>query len=564
MSTTARAFAVLSCCAGLAVFAASPAEDTVAGMPADEALRLGERMYREGILPNGEEMRSFVRGDIEVFGTMFSCESCHVRSGMGSTEGTVVTLPTAGSWLYEPLIGSDMKDLSRERMPDEFRQKPFRPAYTDRTLSRAIRLGRDPDGRLFNTVMPRYVLSSRDGEILINYLKHLSAEWSPGVDDTTIRFATVVTEGVSVADATAMMATLEAIVRDHNTQDRHEEERVRRGTWYKQEKWLPYRKFSLSRWDLTGPPETWREQLEAYYAAEPVFALLGGISDGDWGPIHEFSERERLPCLFPITEFPVISETDWYTLYFSRGLYQEGEGAARYLRRAEPEIKDAPAVQIFRDDPAGRALARGFRETRAGMRMSEPAEVMVEPGRELDAAFWTSLAQQHAGAVWLVWLEATDVAALELDQDGDRRPVIAIASASRLGGGVAALPQSVRDLTLVTVPHTLPGQMGRTRIAIERWLKIRDIPVTNYDVQAKMYFLGWTLAGVINMMRDDFYRDYFFDVMDMMRDQDYAIGVYPRLSFGPGQRYASKGCYLVQVGEGPSPEIIKRSEWVIH
>jgi hypothetical protein len=36
------------------------------------------------------------------------------------------------------------------------------------------------------------------------------------------------------------------------------------------------------------------------------------------------------------------------------------------------------------------------------------------------------------------------------------------------------------------------------------------------------------------------------------------------MSFGTGQRYASKGCYVVQLSEGPKPELAKRSEWIIY
>jgi hypothetical protein len=50
----------------------------------------------------------------------------------------------------------------------------------------------------------------------------------------------------------------------------------------------------------------------------------------------------------------------------------------------------------------------------------------------------------------------------------------------------------------------------------------------------------------------------------MMVDQDYAIAVYPRLTFGTGQRYASKGCYIVQLGKGQKPALIRKSDWVIH
>ncbi len=47
-----------------------------------------------------------------------------------------------------------------------------------------------------------------------------------------------------------------------------------------------------------------------------------------------------------------------------------------------------------------------------------------------------------------------------------------------------------------------------------------------------------------------------------MMDQDTPL--YERLSFGPGQRYASKGCFVVQLGKGPRPALVKKSAWVIH
>ena len=45
--------------------------------------------------------------------------------------------------------------------------------------------------------------------------------------------------------------------------------------------------------------------------------------------------------------------------------------------------------------------------------------------------------------------------------------------------------------------------------------------------------------------------------------QDWAVVGYPRLGFGPGQRYAAKGCYLVQLGPGAMPELRQASDWVV-
>jgi hypothetical protein len=63
-------------------------------------------------------------------------------------------------------------------------------------------------------------------------------------------------------------------------------------------------------------------------------------------------------------------------------------------------------------------------------------------------------------------------------------------------------------------------------------------------------------------MKGSYNRDNFLDVIGMMVDLE--VPLYERLSFGPGQRYASKGCYIVQLSKGDKPAFIKKSDWVIH
>jgi hypothetical protein len=46
--------------------------------------------------------------------------------------------------------------------------------------------------------------------------------------------------------------------------------------------------------------------------------------------------------------------------------------------------------------------------------------------------------------------------------------------------------------------------------------------------------------------------------------EDETYPLYERLSFGPGQRYASKGCFIVQLTKGPKPELIRKSDWVAY
>lgn len=554
----------IACAATLAVTTAGAAQETVAGLGRADALRLGERMYREGILPSGAPMTAVLRGDMPVEGTMVSCASCHQRSGVGSIEGRVSTLPTSAGWLFQPLVGRRMRPVSRERLPEHLRRGEFRPAYTDETLGEALRAGVDPTGRRLDPVMPRWDLDDRDLELMVFYLRNLSAEPSPGVTPELLRFATVIAGDVDPVARAAMLAPLQAHVEALNSQTRQQERRARFGPFFQEEELRAYRRMELAVWELGGPPETWRVQLEAHLRAEPVFAFLGGIASGEWRPIHEFCEEHRIPNLFPITDFPVVSEAGWYTVYFSKGWFQEGDAAARYLRgRAEIPL-DAPVVQVLRDEPAARALARGFQETRPKLGQSPARDVVLATGERADEAFWGRLGASHPGAVVALWLAPEDLASVAALATASRPPALVFASGKLLGDRLDALPDRLRPLAYVTYPYSLPGEQERAWLATRRWMESRGIPLTLERIQSQMYFVGWMLAGAMNRLRQDYYRDYLLDVVDMMRDEYYSIAAYPRLSFGPGQRYAAKGTYVVQLGEGPEPALVKRSEWVIH
>ena len=184
----------------------SSAASSTANLSAEEMHRLGERIYREGVLPSGEAMQGFARDDIPTPGTLFSCDSCHLRSGLGSFEGGVFTPPTNGNKLFQP-FQTLYKGTPQD--PKYFPIPPRRPAYTEKTLIAAIQDGVDPVGRKLNDVMPRYLLESDDMALLITYLKSLSNEFPGGVTESNLHFATVVSEDVSTEDKNAMLTPLQ-------------------------------------------------------------------------------------------------------------------------------------------------------------------------------------------------------------------------------------------------------------------------------------------------------------------------------------------------------------------
>jgi hypothetical protein len=359
-----------------------------------------------------------------------------------------------------------------------------------------------------------------------------------------------------------MLAVLQTHIDARNTQTRPHLRRAMQGPFYKTEKFGAYRKLELDVWELQGPPESWGEQLETYYKERPVFALLGGIGSGSWEPIHRFCETHQIPDILPITDQPVVSEGNWHTLYFSKGLYQEGEAAARFLH-SRFETGERPRIlQLFRSGQPGEAVVHGFNENWqiAG---AAPAEVV---SLRLESDDVAKVLESHTDAdILLLWLQGEDLnAALTAIEQNEAAKPSAFVSATLMDKNLTRIPENLRPRVYLTFPYSLPDEHSKGRFIIERWLKRHDIPVTEPDIQSKMYFLGWMLPGALSYLRSEFYRDYFLEGFDMMTDQDYAIPIYPRLTFGPGQRYASKGCYIVQVGAGETAELIPRSQWVIH
>ncbi len=551
------------------------ADETVAGYPKTEALHLGQKMYREGILPSGKPINAMVMGDTPVDGRMFICSNCHQRSGLGSREGTVITWPINGRELssprrrtgaYRPPQENGKEHSTRQRLPEYFNVADIRPPYTPETLARVIRTGIDSAGNHISRVMPRFELDDTGMAILIHYLQNLSTTISPGVDDTTIQFATVIGSDVSETDKTAMLSVLQAHIDAHNSQTRNEEKRASAGPFFHSEKNQSYRRLNLHVWQLQGPQSSWRNQLEQYYRKQPVFALLGGISNGQWREVHSFCEENRIPNILPVTDLPLLSDTDWYTLYFAKGQYQEGESAARYLRNTLARNKQLAIVQVFDpEDEHGRTLAEGFSTTWKKLVHGDVSNIPLDSQGTFTSALDTLFSSSPEVAL-LVWLDDTHAASYRLLADYITRSTVTFASATLLHENFARIPDTVRDKVLLTYPYSSKKDETKSRMVVERWLDTQHIPLVNFNIQAKMYFLGWMLPGALKSMRSEYFREYFMERFDMMPDQNYAIAVYPRLSFGPGQRYAAKrGCYIMKIQKTPGDSRMETlSDWMIY
>lgn len=500
----------------------------------------GERIYREGRLPDGQPVRATVQSDIPLEGARAACVNCHQRSGLGSSEGGKRVLPVAAPLLFQPRAPWRAGERGGPRHgPDS------RPAYDADTLRQAIRAGIDPSGRVLDPLMPRYAVDDDALEALLAYLRTLSAEPAPGVSERTIRFATVVTAGVDPRRRKAMLEVMETFVRDRGAATRLEGERARRAPWTEAWEYGAYRQWVLDVWELDGPAPSWDEQLDRYYRERPVFALLSGLG-GDWQPVHDFCERRRLPCLLPNTDLPVTGAAGDYTIYFSAGLTLEARAVARHLAGQG----SGPVVQVYRRGEAGEVAAQALAGTGVAVR-----DRLLAPGERPDRAFWQAL----SGAPLVVWLGHADLGELPADPTSEGGSCRLYLSASLAGQPAPVLPAGAWPGVCLAYPYALPGQSGQR---VRAWLRARRIEPLDERIQANTLF-ALTLAGDALMhARGHFYRDYFIERVEHGMDNALPVHVYPSLSLGTGQRYAAKACAIARLA-GADGELALVSSWAV-
>ena len=493
----------------------------------------GRRMYRDGVMPTGEPLTAIVAGDVPILGTQFSCQSCHGQSGMGAAEGTYIVPPVAGQFLFAES------------------PQPARPAYDEQSLARLLRDGVTPGGRQLDPVMPRYRLDDTAVADLAAYLRDLSSGWSPGVDDTVIRFATVITDDVSMEERDAVMAVLNTFVEEKNRQTRLESERWDRG--YTPASRLPtvHRDWVLDEWRLSGAPDTWGTQLETYYRANPVFAMLSGLGDGTWGPVSRFCERNEVPCLFPSTNLTDAQQDDFYTLYYSRGLELEADLVASHLR----EQPVTNLVQVYCTEASQRAALRlqerldgtqvGVRHLRLACDEAPPAARILE-----------LVASAEETAI-VLWMTQDGVAALPEEISSGRFYVSSILLDGEFGGSVASLPGRV------FAAHTfrLPGQFDPAFARFKVWAKTRGVELTSPRRQSEAFFACLAMKDAIAHLGRFFIRDFALDTLDHAQSIVAYLSYYPRPTLGPRQRFVNKGGYVLELVDGEPQQ--QAAEWVV-
>lgn len=569
-----------------------------------DGVEAGRRIYTEGILTSGKEMTGTRFGSTAVSGAVAACVNCHRRSGMGQVEGDIQVPPIAGKFLYGAREDKQIATMD-PRVSKSFNQA--HDPYTDTSFADAVIHGVNIQGRKMNVVMPRYNLSEPDLKALSAYLKQLSTQWSPGVSADRIRFATVITPDVDPLRRKVFVDMMQTIVHQKNGSTEPASSGHSRHHMVSAAELIlgTERKWDLDIWELHGAPDSWGAQLAEYYRKQPVFALVSGISGSTWQPVHEFCDREHIPCWFPSIPLPARSQSH-YAFYFSDGVRQESDVLARHLLGSQSKPKRL--IQIYRDDAAERAASEELEHALEGSAIkveNHPLKLHAEATDSLAEA----LAGVKSGDAVMCWLRESDVAELRALKPVPRANYYfssRLANAERL-----PLPANWKANSHLVYLYELPEKRELSLNYFHAWMNLRKIPMVDEPLQSEVFFALSFMTDIISEMLDNLYRDYLVERSEIMlskrervkaeqetRDRLYlgragdlvkkhgamtadenvrlkmpnqvsatdvthGTTIYPRLSLGAEQRFASKGGYVLRFAEGPDNELINESGWIV-
>lgn len=547
MRTVRRVLAGLSLLLAQGGLAAEPPVAVVASHLA------GQSIYRDGQLASGEPVRAIVQKGVVLSGAAAACVNCHRRSGLGGSEGQNPIRPIAGRLLFT----ASQTELARRRAVPAG-AAAVRPAYTRASLARALREGVDPTGRMLDALMPRYALSDEEIAQLYAYLAGLSATAAPGVTDREIHFSTIIAPGVQPDRRRAMLDVLQAFFRDKNGGTRKE---ARRRDTDSEQMYLAYRTWVLHVWELRGAPETWPEQLDAYYRQQPVFAVIGGLGSGSWQPVHAFCEGAGLPCVLPDVDYPVVEGAGYYSLYFSRGIALEADVLAKQLAATRSGM--GRIVQVFRDDETGRLPAQALRAALQHRGIEALDDYPVSGKGAVSAGVWSGLLRDARPAILVVWLDPADVQGLAAIGAPPAGLQAVYLSASLSAMQYPSLPDNGwLDRVRMVYPFDLPANRERHLARMNAWLRARQIPLVDARSQANAYFAATVTGDAMAHIGENFSRDYFIERIEQMAATSLSPSIYPRLSLGPGQRFASRGGYILGFPQGTATPV-PVSDWLI-
>jgi hypothetical protein len=98
---------------------------------------------------------------------------------------------------------------------------------------------------------------------------------------------------------------------------------------------------------------------------------------------------------------------------------------------------------------------------------------------------------------------------------------------------------------------------------VRRWLARNGLPPRAPRVEANTYFAATLVGRAVKHIQGSFSREYFIETIEHQIETAPTASLYPQLSLGRGQRFASKGAWVTRLSEGSGPGLTPVSAWLV-
>ena len=228
-------------------------------------------------------------------------------------------------------------------------------------------------------------------------------------------------------------------------------------------------------------------------------------------------------------------------------------------------------VQVYRSGDIGvsaaEALTRSAQESHLTVQNrvmppwpAAPAAGATPAGAEVRRELRAAVAQVRPQDTLVLWLRPPDISSLGDDAPASARIYL---SGSMANLESAPLPAAWRDAIHMVYPFDPPDRRRVRENFPHAWFRQHGISLTADRVQSNTYVACSIVTDVFDAMLDSYVPDFLIERLEMMAGNQLSTGYFPRLSLASGQRYASKGGYIVKFDPGDHVRLVVEGDWIV-
>lgn len=463
----------------------------------------GKRIYFQGMNCRGNKLGALL-GDMEVAGKIQACANCHAPDGKGRPES-----------------GQDPGNITWEHLvvPYGHSHQSGRdhPSFTERSFDLAVTKGVDPGQHRLSTLMPRFRMSAQDLTELRAYLKRLSTDFDPGVEDARVDIASVLPlHGPNAKAGQSIRAVLNAYFDEINE----------RGGIYN-------RRIVLHVAEAPDGPATIGHLSQL--AGGPVFAVVAPFAPEAAHRLYSLAQQDDLPVIGSLSLSTSDSSGDSNIFYLSPGLQQLEAELVRFAVKQQGAQAASSAV-IWGDGQLWDELSLPVQSIWKDLGPDAPSQIRYEQSSFDGEASARQLRQKTINSIFFIGAGAEALAWMKWSaaRNAEWRPQIFLLG-PLLKEEVFDAPYQFQDKIYAAYPEMAMEPAATAEF--DSFAARHHLAMEHRMLQISAYCASKTFVEALTRTGRELSRGKFIHSLEQLRD--FKTGLFPAMSFGPNRRTGS-------------------------